>query len=101
MPKQDDSESLTELSESEAEQPEKYTDEWYDSVEKRFEDLGNFIKSGRSGHHESTAATTPATPSEGQSPSGASAEVNGDAGSTRDTKPPKPSHVYFRNIFGG
>lgn len=87
--------------------PEKYTDEWYNSVEKRFGDVGDFMRELQESRRgkaaraatESESAPTPATPSEGQSASDETADGTVSAGTlTRDTRPPKSNHFWFRRF---
>jgi hypothetical protein len=83
------------------ETPEKFSDEWYTSVEQRFEDLGEFIRSGKATHAATTEPPTTPTPApagQGQptsheAPDGATGTVT-----VRDTRPPKPNHFWFRRL---
>lgn len=98
---------VTELSESaptepEAERPELYTEEWYHKVNKQFEDLGEFIRSGKATHDAPTepeSTPAPSASSEGQPASDETADGTVSAGAlTRDTRPPKSNHFWFRRL---
>jgi hypothetical protein len=104
MPDENSDKSLTELSESEEETPEKYTDEWYDSVEQRFKDVGDYMralesKRGAPSHgRKQAAAAASAETVEGQSAPDASADGAISAPSVRDTRPPRSNHIWFRRL---
>jgi len=91
--------------EEQAEEPEKFTEEWYTSVETRFKDLGDFIKSGKARHTHAATKPESAAPSapgsEGEPALGATASgsAGADAASdARDSRPPKPNHIWFRRL---
>src|SRR5271157_4243242 len=99
MPDEETAAPPTEETEEQAEEPEKFTEEWYTSVETRFKDLGDFIKSGKKVRH-THAATEPesAAPSaptnEGEPALGATASGSagtGAASDARDSRPPRPN----------
>lgn len=98
-----DSEAQASAEASTTTQESKFTDEWHQSVEKRFYDLGEFIRSGRATHATTQQTSAEASTEANEGDSAFDATSNGQAaigGSARDTRPPRPNHWWFRNLGG-
>lgn len=97
-----------EQSDQAEQEPDKYTPEWYDSVEKRFKDLGDFIRSGRATHShgptpkparsQASAQVDAGEPAPDAAPTGQ--DTGNGSAPARDIRPPRPNHFWFRRLGG-